>query len=70
MFFVDAYFKYKNAFQKDAFLPLQWPSDGGEGGVSAQGGVCLGGCQGEGVSAQGWLADTPLCTEPHTGVKT
>ena len=33
---------YKNAFQWDAYRPLQWPSDGGREGV-CPGGVCLGG---------------------------
>ena len=42
----------KNAFQLDAYRPLQWPSGGG--GSVCPGGVCLGRrgvCQ-EGVSVQ------------------
>ena len=50
----------KNAFQKDVYRPLQWPS-GWLGGVVSLGGVCPGLVSTGGVSAQGGVCLGGVC---------
>ena len=57
----------KNAFQYDAYHPLQWSSPLR---VSAQGGVCPGGVCPGGVCPEGVCQTPPLWTQSQTGVKT
>ena len=64
---VTNYIKYKNAFQWDAYYPLQWSSRGGGGEVCSER-VSAWGCRGQGVCVRGCLPREGWCVQRGRGV--